>query len=234
MKETKNTLNHKEFLKVKNNPPCKLNMKIDDLLRDRYNNNSYNLYLRNVLGQPNKKGRGSISKNLLNKMWKEESDEIKKFFKILAIEGNRRFKLRNPKSPSTQPSPQPSKKKLPLLLPRPPLTQPHVSYQPKLLYEYYQPQPLSSHDKYWNMYKLSDELCQPQLQPQLQVQLQPQLQPQLSTILPQPLPQHINYQPLSHEDNQFPEFYLPPLPELFPNNEHEQPQSPLYDVYFNW
>ncbi|RGB32475.1 hypothetical protein C1646_670102 [Rhizophagus diaphanus] len=229
MKETKNTLNHQEFLKVKNNPPCKLNMKIDILLRDRYNNNSYNLYQRNLLAQPNEKGCGSKSKNLLNKMWKEESKEIKKFFRILAIEGNRRFRLRNPKSPSTQPPSQPPKKKFPLLLPRPPLTQPHVYYQPK--FEYYQPQPLPSPDEYYNMHKLSDELCQPQPQPQLQ----PQLHPQLSTILPQPLPQqYANCQPLSHEDNQFPEFYLPPLPELFLNNEHEQPQSPLFDVYFNW
>ncbi|CAB4427302.1 unnamed protein product [Rhizophagus irregularis] len=258
MKETKNTLNHLEFLKVKNNPPCKLNMNIDNLLRDRYNNNSYNLYQRNVLARLNKKGCGSKSK----KMWKEESEEIKKFFKILAIEGNRRFKLRNPKSPSTQPPPQPPKKKLPLLLPRPPLTQPYVYYQPHS-YEYYQPQPpqpLSSPVEYWKMHKLSDEsryqpqqlpihcvsaVTPPLFQPQLQPQLHPQLHPQLSTIPPQPLPQqYVNYQQLLHEDNQSlddswlpDEFHLPisqPLPELLLNNEHEQPQSPLaFDVYFN-
>ncbi|CAG8627159.1 23210_t:CDS:2 [Rhizophagus irregularis] len=191
-------------------------MNIDNLLRDRYNNNSYNLYQRNVLARLNKKGCGSKSK----KMWKEESEEIKKFFKILAIEGNRRFKLRNPKSPSTQPPPQPPKKKLPLLLPRPPLTQPYVYYQPHS-YEYYQPQPLSSPVEYWKMHKLSDE----------------------SQYQPQQLPIHC-VSALLHEDNQslddswFPdEFHLPisqPLPELLLNNEHEQPQSPLaFDVYFN-
>lgn len=223
MKETKETTYYQEFQKIMKNPPCRLNMELDELLQDRYNNNSYNLYQRNELALLKKKDHSGELKNLLSNMWKEESEEIKEFFKILAIEGNRRFKLRNQKSRSKQPPPQPQplKKKLPLLLPRLPLLQPHVYYQPQS-YEYYQPQPLFSPqlqpDEYWKMQQLPDEShfqpqhYQPQqlpihyeqCVPEITLTLrQPQLQPQLSPIPPQPFPQqYVNCQPISHEDNQ--------------------------------
>lgn len=71
--------------------PCKLNIEFNRLLVDINNNNSYMLYRRNKLVQLKEH-------NLVNKMWKEETDEIKEFYKILMVEGNRRFKLKNQRS----------------------------------------------------------------------------------------------------------------------------------------
>ncbi|CAB4427215.1 unnamed protein product [Rhizophagus irregularis] len=205
MKEIKEAINYQEFLKVTKNPPRKLNMELDKLLQDRYNNNSYTLYRRNELVLHKSEDCNGKIKNILDKKWKEEPEKIKEFFKILAVEGNRRFK-RSRLLPSPQPSPQPQslpqpqsqphspKKKLPLLLPRPPFPQPRVYYQPRS-YEYYSQQlPLRGH---YEQCIPTLPLYQPQLQPQQQPQSSPSLQLQPSS--PQP---YANYQPISYEDNQ--------------------------------
>lgn len=268
MKEIKEAINYQEFLKVTKNPPRKLNMELDKLLQDRYNNNSYTLYRRNELVLHKSKDCNGKIKNILDKKWKEEPEKIKEFFKILAVEGNRRFK-RSRLLPSPQPSPQPQslpqpqsqphspKKKLPLLLPRPPFPQPRVYYQPRS-YEYYsyrsQQLPLRGH---YEQCIPTLPLYQPQLQPQPQLQSSTSSPPELS--LPQP---YANYQPISYEGNQpqpllLPsqlqtddsccwqmyqspdEFYYPqPLPlqqpEPLPDDEqYDQPQSPPYELYFN-
>ncbi|CAG8509901.1 21770_t:CDS:2 [Rhizophagus irregularis] len=84
MKEIKEAINYQEFLKVTKNPPRKLNMELDKLLQDRYNNNSYTLYRRNELVLHKSKDCNGKIKNILDKKWKEEPEKIKEFFKILA------------------------------------------------------------------------------------------------------------------------------------------------------
>ncbi|GBB91416.1 hypothetical protein RclHR1_01870011 [Rhizophagus clarus] len=75
-------------------PPCKLNIELDSLLLNIYNNNPYTLYRRNEIIRLRSINPSVNFNVLLNKMWNNEPHEIKEFYKILAVEGNRRFKLR--------------------------------------------------------------------------------------------------------------------------------------------
>ncbi|PKY13977.1 hypothetical protein RhiirB3_500804 [Rhizophagus irregularis] len=86
-------------------PIRNLNIDIDKLLLECKNNNSYMLYRRNELVKLNQTESIETQFNdLVEKLWKNESDEVKEFYKVLAAEGNRRYKS---KKQQPQPPQQP-------------------------------------------------------------------------------------------------------------------------------
>ncbi|PKY48975.1 hypothetical protein RhiirA4_544964 [Rhizophagus irregularis] len=229
VKEIKLT-DYQKFLNFMENPPCDLNTDIDDLFQNIYNNNPYTLYRRNKMIQLRLEGPYAINyKILLVRMWHNEPNEIKEFFKILAIEGNRRFKLRSQMPYYEYYQPQLSS---PLLYQTQPQTpQTYEYYQP------YQPQPSSTqpqlHEtyKYYQPYQPQPSSTQPQTYETYEY-YQP-YQPQLSSTQPQSPPQTYEYyQPYQPQlsSTQFQpyeanEFYDQPQPQ--PLSQPQQLQQPL-------
>ncbi|GBC01400.1 hypothetical protein RclHR1_04180007 [Rhizophagus clarus] len=99
-----------EFLQIIQNPPCELHLNVDDLLsssskskkhdhKPPRSQNPYILYRRNQSKRRERLGLtnslGAASKEI-SEMWRNESPETKKFFQILAAEGDRRHRLRYP------------------------------------------------------------------------------------------------------------------------------------------
>ncbi|RGB26870.1 hypothetical protein C1646_405711 [Rhizophagus diaphanus] len=151
---------YEKFLNVMENPPCSLNLTLDDLFLDIYNSNAFALYRRNKMLHLRRVGPYAVNyKELLNIMWNNEPNKIKEFFKILALEGNRRFKLRSqmydygyqpqlssPLSYQTQPqTPQSYEYYQALSSTQPQTYEYYHPYQPQLsstqpqTYEYYHP-----------------------------------------------------------------------------------------------
>jgi hypothetical protein len=243
----KEVTNYQKFLQVMRDPPRKLNIEIDDLLLNIYNNNPYTLYRRNEIVRLERTDPNINFNELLNKMWNNESVEIKEFYKILAIEGNRRFKWKYQQFLLSQLLPQPCE----YYPPQQQLQQPSP-----LSYDYYQSQPQLSPpqlqpDEYqqlcqmpYEFYSSSPpqsppyehyEYCQPQQQYQHQPQLlspvfqsEPQ---QLSQSLPLSMYQYP--QPLQQEE--LPQPYevcrSQPLPDDELQSNNEQTGLP-YDLYF--
>ncbi|CAB5386712.1 unnamed protein product [Rhizophagus irregularis] len=173
-------------------------------------------------------------KILLVRMWHNEPNEIKEFFKILAIEGNRRFKLRSqmpyyeyyqpqlssPRSYQTQPQTTQTYEYYQPYQPQPSSTQPqlHETYE---YYQPYQPQPSSTQPQlhetyeYYQPYQPQPSSTQPQTYETYEY-YQP-YQPQLSSTQPQ-----LQFQP--YEANEFYELYDQPQPQ--PLSQPQQLQQP--------
>ncbi|CAB4491258.1 unnamed protein product [Rhizophagus irregularis] len=234
-KEIKLT-DYQKFLNFMENPPCDLNIDLDDLFQNIYNNNPYTLYRRNKMIQLRLDGPYAINyKILLVRMWHNEPNEIKEFFKILAIEGNRRFKLRSqmpyyeyyqpqlssPRSYQTQPQTTQTYEYYQPYQPQPSSTQPqlHETYE---YYQPYQPQPSSTQPQlhetyeYYQPYQPQPSSTQPQTYETYEY-YQP-YQPQLSSTQPQ-----LQFQP--YEANEFYELYDQPPQPLSQPQQLQQPQQ---------
>jgi hypothetical protein len=207
MEEMKEISNYQKFLQVMRDPPRQLNIEIDNLFLNIYNNNPYTLYRRNEKVRLKRTDPNVNFNELLNKMWNNESDEIKNFYKILAIEGNRRFKWKYLIS------------QMQLLLPQPYEYYPPPQQLSPISYDYYQSQPQLSptqlqpgeyqqipHEFYFYLSPSPPqsppyehyEYCQPQQQHQHQPQLLSpvyQSEPQQLSQPPQPLQQEELPQP---------------------------------------
>nr|ANQ32477.1 MATA-HMG [Rhizophagus irregularis] len=235
-KEIKLT-DYQKFLNFMENPPCDLNIDLDDLFQNIYNNNPYTLYRRNKMIQLRLDGPYAINyKILLVRMWHNEPNEIKEFFKILAIEGNRRFKLRSqmpyyeyyqpqlssPRSYQTQPQTTQTYEYYQPYQPQPSSTQPqlHETYE---YYQPYQPQPSSTQPQLHETY----EYYQP-YQPQPS-STQPQLHETYEYYQPYQ-PQPSSTQPQLHETYEYYQPYQPQpsstQPQTYETYEYYQPYQP--------
>ncbi|CAB4493294.1 hypothetical protein RhiirA1_500952 [Rhizophagus irregularis] len=249
---------HRKFLEVMKKPIRNLNIDIDKLLLECKNNNSYMLYRRNELVKLNQTESIETQFNdLVEKLWKNESDEVKEFYKVLAAEGNRRYKS---KKQQPQPPQQP-------LQSQPQLYHPlsYEDYQlPQgyqiLLHEGYQ---LPLHEDYQlpllEDYQLPlQEDYQLPLQEDYQLPLQEDYQLplqedyQLPLLEDYQLPLQEDYQLPLQEDYQLPPHELPLYEDSY-QSQHLQPQQLLqtneiqqndylqkienvllsYDLYFN-
>ncbi|GBC01385.1 hypothetical protein RclHR1_04170010 [Rhizophagus clarus] len=217
--------NHKRFLEIMKNPPRKLNYKVEDLILDIYNNNPYILYLRNERVQIKR------AKNYAGRsMWHDEPAEIKEFYKLIALEGNRRYKLKNKqllqerkkKLTPLRPQPQPPPPPQPQPQTQSPQPPPPPTYYPQLQPPPPQPQLPPIQSLYPQLPPI--QLLHPQL-PSIQ-SLYPQLPP-IQSLYPQLPPIHSPYPRLPPLQSSRPQ--LPPLQLL-------QPKPPPYTphVYYEY
>jgi hypothetical protein len=242
----KEITNYYKFLQVMENPPRQLNVEIDDLFLDIYNNNPYTLYRRNEKVRIERTDPNVNLNELLNKMWNNEPKEIKEFYKILAIEGNRRFKWKNQQSQMQHFLPQAYE----YYPPPPPPPQQQQQLSP-ISYDYYQSQPQLSPtqlqpDEYQQLYQIPNEFYfyPPPSSPQspsyehyeyCQPQQLYQHQPQLLSPVYQSEPQQLSQPPQPLQQEELPQPYEVCRSQLLPDDElqsyNEQTELP-YDHYF--
>ncbi|GES82467.1 hypothetical protein GLOIN_2v1882604 [Rhizophagus clarus] len=173
--------NYRRFLEIMRDPPCKLYVELDNLLLNNCNNNPYTLYRRNRIKSTNSGSDLNVS---LNNMWANESHEVKEFYRLLAVEGNRRFKLKYQQLLQLQSEMLQS----PLQSYAQPCEDHQLQSQSSLdNYQLYQLFPNEVFQQQFELYGQYDyEYYVPQSQP-LFYQLQPQPQPQHQPLYPQPL-----------------------------------------------